>query len=1035
MELLVYKASAGSGKTFTLAVEYIKLLILNPRTYRNILAVTFTNKATGEMKERILGQLHGISCADPASDAYFQRIRADLKPKGMSETAIRTAAATALQYMLHDYSRFRVETIDSFYQSVMRNLARELELSPDLNIELNNKEVLSDAVDSLIEQLTPTSPVLAWMLDYINERINQDKRWNIAGELKKFGENIFDEEYMERGEELRRQLDEPNRLNNYRQELYQMEQAALKEMEAYTLHFEQLLSEHSIEPEELNGGSRLTIPNYFYNLRKGKLDDKIVNLTIQKCMNDASAWSTKTSKRRADIIQLAERHLIPLMQEAERKRPLNNRIINSCTLSLRHLNNLRLLNYIDHEVRRLNKQQNRFLLSDTNALLHRLVGDDDPSFVFEKIGANIRNVMIDEFQDTSRMQWENFRILLTEGLAQGSDSLIVGDVKQSIYRWRNGDWRILNELGNKKNAFPYPIRVETLKVNRRSESGIIEFNNRFFTRAVELLNERHLEELKDACLPLLRAYSDVAQESPRSEKRGYAKVSLLRTEKDMESNYTEQTLQALGTEVNRLLDSGIRQRDISILVRKNRNIPLIADYFKQEYGLTIVSDEAFRMDASQALCLMIEALRLLSDETDSIARAALGSNLTDTFVERMDALRLMPLYELLEELYSLLRLERFTGEDDYLFAFFDAVTEYLQKHSSDIAGFISYWNETLSAKTIPANEREGIRIMSIHKSKGLEFHTVLIPFCDWALENERNEQLVWCTPEEAPFNNLSLLPVNYSPAMADSVYRKEYLDERLQLWVDNLNLLYVAFTRAEKNLIVLGKGSTKNSVSTLLEQVLELSEEEDTYEAGSLMPSDELQETTANDNETVQMQSLHPDIEFKQSNRSADFIAGSDEADTDGSSGNNFIRRGQLLHTLFADIRTEADIEPAIQRLLFEGIIDSREMEQEIRKLTTRAFAQPQVKAWYSGNYTLMNERDIIRMEDGELHVRRPDRVMTRKGETIVVDFKFGKPQKKYHLQVQEYMQLLRQAGYPQDEIRGYLWYVEQGEVEEVNKQ
>ena len=222
MELLVYKASAGSGKTFTLAVEYIKHLILNPRAYRQILAVTFTNKATAEMKERILQQLYGIWLSDPASEPYLNRIREDLRQKNLSDSDIRWAAGTALQYMLHDYSRFRVETIDSFFQSVMRNLARELELSPNLNIELNNADVLSDAVDSLIEKLTPSSPVLAWLLDYINERIADDKRWNVSDEIKRFGWNIFDEGYIERGEGLRQQLKEPDIIKLYRNVLREM---------------------------------------------------------------------------------------------------------------------------------------------------------------------------------------------------------------------------------------------------------------------------------------------------------------------------------------------------------------------------------------------------------------------------------------------------------------------------------------------------------------------------------------------------------------------------------------------------------------------------------------------------------------------------------------------------------------------------------------------------------------------------------------------------------------------------------------------
>ena len=228
MELLVYKASAGSGKTFTLAVEYIKMLIENPRAYRHILAVTFTNKATSEMKERILGQLYGIWKQDAESKSYLDSL---MEKTGKTAEEIEHQAGVALHYMLHDYSRFRVETIDSFFQSVMRNLARELELSPNLNIELNNAEVLSDSVDSMIEKLEATSATLAWLLDYIYERIADDKRWNVAQEIKKFGRNIFDEGYIEKGKLLRQRLiDNPNMIKEYRKELKEIETAALEQI-------------------------------------------------------------------------------------------------------------------------------------------------------------------------------------------------------------------------------------------------------------------------------------------------------------------------------------------------------------------------------------------------------------------------------------------------------------------------------------------------------------------------------------------------------------------------------------------------------------------------------------------------------------------------------------------------------------------------------------------------------------------------------------------------------------------------------------
>ena len=1055
-ELTVYKASAGSGKTFTLAVEYIKLLILNPRAYRHILAVTFTNKATAEMKERILEQLYGIYIADADSDSYLNRI---VEETGRDREEIRKAAGTALGYMLHDYSRFRVETIDSFFQSVMRNLARELELSPNLNIELNNTEVLSDAVDSMIEKLDSTSPTLAWLLDYINERIADDKRWNVSAEVKSFGRNIFDEGYIEKGAGLRQSLRNPNTIKEYRRTLKEMEMEALEQMKSFYDQFDGELEGRALSADDLKNGAK-GIGSYFRKLRDRNLSDDIRNKTVEKCLIEEKEWAAKSNSRYNDIVSLAASTLMPLLQTAEKYRVKNNRIVNSCRLSMQHLNKVQLLADIDEEVRSLNRENNRFLLSDTNALLHQLVKDGDSSFVFEKIGTNIRNVMIDEFQDTSRMQWGNFKLLLIEGLSQGAGSLIVGDVKQSIYRWRNGDWGILNNLKERIESFP--IRTKTLTTNRRSETNVIQFNNAIFTAAVGYLNGIYKEQLLDNCESLQSAYADVVQESPKTEQKGYVKIEFL--EPDEEHDYTEQTLISLGTEVERLVNSGVRLSDIAILVRKNKNIPCIADYFDKELHYKIVSDEAFRLDASLAICMMMDALRYLSDSENKIAKAqlvvsykleVLGEEetlnslllhpaedlLPTAFVEKQADLRLMPLYELLEELFTLFKMNRIREQDAYLFAFFDAVTDYLQSHSSDLDTFIQYWDDTLCGKTIPSGEVEGIRIFSIHKSKGLEFHTVLLPFCDWKMENETNNQLVWCVPTEEPFSQLDIVPVNYSSTMAESVYQGDYQNERLQLWVDNLNLLYVAFTRAGKNLIVWSKKGQRGTMSELLAHSLpQVAEKEniswtegEPYEYGALCSSEEEKEKNTCNKLTrkptkrpIQMESmLHP-IEFRQSNRSADFIAGISEEESD----DRFINRGRLLHTLFSAIETEEDIVPAIDRLIFEGVIGSKEAEEEIRHLTEKAFSLPEVRDWYSGNWHLFNECAIIYKVNGAFQTRRPDRVMMKDNEVVVVDFKFGKPNKKYNKQVRGYMQLLSQMGY--SNIKGYLWYVDQEAIEQV---
>ena len=1070
MELLIYKASAGSGKTFTLAVEYIEHLIRNPRAYRQILAVTFTNKATAEMKERIVQQLYGIWTDDPSSKAYLDRILSDLQSEipDLTPQSLRFRAGQALLYMLHDYSRFRVETIDSFFQSVMHGLARELELSPNLNIELDTVEVLDEAVDSLIEKLRPDSVVLNQLLRYIEQRIADDKRWNVSGVIKSFARNLFNEEYVERGELLRHQLEDPQAVKLYAEVLHEVWEESLEQMKGFYDQFIAILEAHGLAPDELKNG-RNGIGSYFRKLASGTLNDaKVVNSTLLQALESAENWASKTSAKRAAIVDLAASELMPLLRDAEALRPVKNRTANSCQLALQHLNELQLLNAIDSEVRTLNAQHNRFLLSDTNALLHRLVGQADSSFVFEKIGANIRHVMIDEFQDTSRMQWHNFRLPLTEGLSQGANSLIVGDVKQSIYRWRGGDWGILNQLGPGKLG-QFPVQVKSLKVNRRSEANIIGFNNALFTAAVEFLNLQHKAELNEPCTPLLHAYADVCQESPQPVAKGLVRATLL--EADTSEEYTALTLEAMAAEVQQLLESGVRLNDMAILVRKNKSIPAIADYFEKNLHLPVVSDEAFRLDASVAVCMLIDALRWLSNPADAVALTALTCNYHEQHIphelqwhrcftdrsqqflpaalyEQQDELRLLPLYELLETLYGLLDLAAIEKQEAYLFSFFDAVTEYLQNHSSDLDSFLRHWDEKLCGKTIASGEIEGIRIFSIHKSKGLEFHTVLIPFCDWKLENETNDHLVWCTSNDQPFSALSLVPVNYSSAMAESTFRANYLNERLQLWVDSLNMLYVAFTRASKNLLLWSRCGQRNTIGQLLETALPQVEsqgigtwnaDEAVFEYGELYPSaagSRIAATATNrllqkpQGIALQLSSqLHP-VEFLQSNQSADFIAGVDEAE----SSRRFLNRGRLLHTLFSAIRVRQDIDDAIDRLLFDGILGSHDEAEELRTFTHRAFQLPQVQSWYSGQWQLFNECTILWQENGQTYNRRPDRVMMKPGQIVVVDFKFGKPRKSYVRQVKEYMDLLTRMGYSSERIEGYLWYVDNEVIEPVER-
>ena len=1067
--LTVYKASAGSGKTFTLATEYIRLLVENPQSYRNILAVTFTNKATEEMKMRILSQLYGIWKQLPESNNYLKNIQ---EKTGLEPNVISERAGLSLNNLTHNYNYFRVETIDTFFQSVLRNMARELDLTTNLRIGLNDYQVEELAVDQLIEDLTTTDVMLQWILKYIMENISDDKSWNVIAQIKKFGQNIFKDYYKEVSITLEQKMGEAGFFENYTTCLRDLRKAAEEYMKEIGESFFDTLEGEGLNVDDLSSKQR-GIASFFNKLRKGTFDPSIITTTVANHLENIEKWCPKTNPRRDVVLQVVESSLIQILKCAVEAQEKQWKIFQSSNLTLRHLNQLRLLSSIEKKVREINETENRFLLSDTQQLLHSLIDGSDSPFIFEKIGTQLQHVMIDEFQDTSTIQWQNFKVLLAETMShEDGSNLIVGDVKQSIYRWRSGDWRLLNGIENQFNSML--MEIKSLSTNYRSTRNVIDFNNTFFRHAAKV-EYQALEELEcDEREQLEKAYADVEQKVPDDKKdEGRVTIELLPY-----NEYQESVLEHTVEYVRELIDAGVSQKDIAILVRYNNHIPLIAQYFLENLPeVSIVSDEAFRLEASSAVCLMIQALHLLLHPDDQLTKAAIvktwlctvqGKELTDdqfmiagnnldeylpeAYIGHFDELLTLPLYELAEKIYSIFQLHLLEGQGAYLCAFYDHLANYVNENTTDIQSFLTEWEENLSKKTIQSDETNGIRLISIHKSKGLEFDHVIIPYCDWTLE-KYSDNIIWCKPDEAPFNDLPIAPIDYSPKMMGSIYEKEYLHEHLQNTVDNLNLLYVAFTRAAKSLYVVGKRGAKNSRSALIELCLPLvaesmpeaqlegmenNEAAIVFEYGTCQTSQPELPSQKNEKESsnpflqkseaisVSIRTYDSKVNFRQSNRSRDFIEGEDI-----DQQRRYIQAGSILHEIFSTIQTEKDIPEALQRLQFEGILYDEEMTAErITSMLRKRLSDPRVASWFSPRWTLFNECTILSVEDGEVHEHRPDRVITDGDEWIVVDFKFGHPDPEYHTQVRRYMDLLSSMGH--QNIKGYLWYVYSNKIEEV---
>lgn len=1086
-QLTVYKASAGSGKTFTLAREYMTLVIDNPYAYRTILAVTFTNKATEEMKLRILGQLYGIAHHLPESDQYLKQIHEALPH--LSETQIRKNAEAALRLLIHNYNYFHVQTIDTFFQSVLRNLARELDLTANLRIGLNDYQVEQQAVDELIESLEDTDKLLFWIMEYIKENIADDKGWNVIGQIKSFGEHIFRDYYKENANKLSERMDEDGFFEGFKEKMKNIKKKAKEQFDEIAASFFDALEEGGYSADDLSGKTR-GIWSYFNKIKNGKYsDDDLLNLTFTKCMESPDNWVKKADvKNHTDLYQQVSSVLYPILQFSEQHRPTLVKMYKSADLTVKHLNQLRLLGSIDKKVRTMNQEANRFLLSDTQTLLHSLIQDSDSPFIFEKIGTQLNHVMIDEFQDTSTIQWKNFKVLLEETMSrEDAGNLIVGDVKQSIYRWRSGDWRLLNNIESEFINPKKQLDIETLDTNYRSDRNVIDFNNAFFVEAAKQEYKNLKEAMPEEAQQLLNAYADVEQKVPANKRaQGYVEIKLLKTQEDEDTadestdkGKGERMMQLCLETVDKLVARGVPINKIAILVRNNQTIQDIAEYFMNHSDYEMVSDEAFRLDASQAVQTLVTALHYLMHPNDDIARATLlkyaltyldSEELVTQLTSNRQEYLEIPLLDLTERLFTEFRLgevEDMKAQSAYVCAFYDKLNAFLADNSSDIEAFLQEWDANLHGKSIHCDGTDGIRLLTIHKSKGLEYDHVIMPYCDWQLEKSNT---IWCTPQEEPYNELPLVPVDFSAGqMKQSIYEPDYHHEHLQNMVDNLNLLYVAFTRAGHNLYVFGKRATQNYRSSIIElsldQVAEklkkaqesispLAEDKEvpveihglgtdsktsdivfTYGEPYIPKQKVVMEMKLNSNVfTLPSEMMETEIivsskmpEFKQSNKSRDLIVGDEEEEQQ----KYYIKMGTVLHSLFSTIRTHDDIDGALKQLELDGMLyDENISKEKVREMIRKRLESDKVNDWFSDRWEIFNECSIISMNKGKMEVHRPDRVMKDENETIVVDFKFGKPRQEYHDQVKGYMDLLSGMGHPN--VKGYLWYVYPNKIVEV---
>lgn len=1086
MGLLVYSASAGSGKTYTLALKYIAMAVATDRAsdFTNILAVTFTNMATAEMKDRILKQLDNLARGGTDKD-FLENL---IKETQISKDVLVRRAKGVLAAIMHDYDHFRVETIDSFFQTLLTNLAHELKLPRGFKVDLDDKAVVSQSVDRMLLGVgnEANADLTSMIISVLERHIDDDKGWNIAKELKRFAQsNLFRGEYMAHDEEI----EEVTSDSKYMGRLHHA-------LRSYIRDFDEKLEDciARIEPEvEAVAGVKSKATNirtYEKNLRKHDFSEPAKIIVTM-----AGNWDAVFNKdcKEKEALRGHAQRISDILKEMEYLRETYASSVYNCELTLKNLDRLSLSGAISREITRYTTEHETFLLARTPELFNRMVKGNDASFVFEKYGTTFKHIMIDEFQDTSRMQWNNFKTLLLENMAQGDESMLVGDIKQSIYRWRGGDWNILFDIKKEFDQADVLPKVE----NFRSLPVIVRFNNAFFVKASTYIDKRHWEVPGDwichetKLMPVLpeevdnsniiqQIYKDVEQ-TPRCGEEGTGYVRIVMNDKDTTA---EETIEDLYEQaVNLHVEHGVPYGEMLILVRRNSETQTIIDYItEKDPAFPITSAEAFMLKSSLMVTTLINALKFLSDKTDTLAMALLreglhaiydkieDKELRNFYLDMIDGIcttlsddaqratmQQMPLYELCLHLMMMMHYEEAEklGElkqSAYIFNFLDALVSYINDHSSDIKDFISFWDDVLSERSIAVNVEDAVRVMTIHKAKGLEGHTVFIPFADFLLENSQHDKIIWCAPQQNMTNDtnvnelvgrLPLVPVNDLKKMEESAYSTFYENEHRQQRVDSLNTLYVAFTRAKCNLFIwskrpkIGGRSAFNLIDAFVNN-LQPSDEKTTTPGvvcyGNIVGAKGTKEAKdEQDTKEISVSISHNDlsgVKFFQSSKALDFLADSEreiEGDTPELQHQRrtryFMNKGTLYHQVFSLIERKEDVPGVIEKMRAEGLLATKKQADEILTFVTTALQQEKETAkWFDGTYELYNEHNILIRSDGYAKMFRPDRVMVAADHAVVVDYKFGSEKEEYKDQVEMYANNL--AKLLNKPVKGYLWYV-----------
>lgn len=1008
--LHIYNASAGSGKTFTLARQYLRMLLSDTQhtddkrlPHSRILAVTFTKKATAEMKERILYELFVLSTT-PEQSEHWEVLHHELRlnPKQMQQRA-----RLLLVGILQDYTRFSVSTIDGFFQQVIRTFAKELGLSATYDLSMDGEEIVQEAVDEIFKRIRTENntdhELVEWMMDFIQKNIDEDHQWNPNQSIKLFSNQLLKEQLIVRMPDLQKVFSNKDFIRNYRAQLQQICQE--KEQQVSTLLLQAI---RIFQTQELEKWNR-NILSAFNKTPEEWLRNNIGN-TFFNVLADTSKIVTKSKTSKAEqqlLFNIYDQQLAPIFLSLH-ELCTGESAIDYITAKeiLPNLYTLGILQDVAKQIETTNRNLGRLPISETNLLVNQLIDQQEVPLIYERYGQHFRHYMIDEFQDTSALQWQNFAPLIQESESYLLDNLIVGDVKQSIYRFRNSDWSLLKNI---PGQFPQH-KAHIMPNNWRTAPVIIEENEKlmlqFSNRLVENICNKYNQH--DLGTDITHIFDPTfMHQEPAKNYAGYFHLQFVEG-----TDAEEKTLNILHQQLQTLQQEGIDLKRVTLLVRYSNQAASLAR-FLIEKGYNVQSSEGLQIGSHPTIQLLINLLQQEGDTFEPISEKYIQKNF-GTFTEQhysdIQHAQQLPLYEQVQHLINTLLLAQQEGVVPYLNAFLDTIYQFTKNRVADRKAFLEYWERKGKKQTIAAPPTSNaIRIMTIHSSKGLEFDIVFIPFFTWEISKTRPTDIIWCEPKTAPFDQLPLVAVHPSKNLLQSHFRQQFINEQIAQSIDNLNLVYVAITRPRYRLYIYCQLNRKNTGSVGAEVY--------TLYKDSL--DDNLTYRVPAEEELTPLPTLREELSLTRpakytyvpiNNRLT--LRSRAEDDFSEQAPLATVDLGILMHLWLSYIRTWADAEPALVRLIRYGQVTEQqaiELRQQLAHLQA-LIERENHSDWFTGQYTILAEQDIL-TPSGNMH--RPDRVMINGKHAIVIDYKFGHEQPKSHLeQVRDYMALLQQMGY-----------------------